>query len=117
LASINDAVFSGSANLSDKLKLSADPQQISVRSANLDVPDANTIKVVQPVIYGYNTIEGVPLNFKASLNGTDSSNYELFLSNNSVAGGVTYGPVFVSDPQGNAWTGSNLKNTEFKYGA
>jgi hypothetical protein len=117
LASINDAVFSGSANLADKLKLSADPQQISVRSANLDVLNASTIKVIQPVIYGYNTIEGVPLNFKASLNGTDSSNYELFLSNNSVAGGVTYGPVLVSDPQGNAWTGSNLKNTEFKYGA
>jgi hypothetical protein len=117
LASINDAVFSGSANLVDKLKLSADPQQISVRSANLGVPDENAIKVVQPVIYGYNTIDGVPLNFKTSLNGTESSNYELFLSNNSVAGGVTYGPVLVSNPQGNEWTGSNLKSTEFKYGA
>jgi hypothetical protein len=117
LASINDAVFSGATNLADKLKLSADPQQISVRSANLGVPDENMIKVVQPVIYGYNTIDGVPLNFKTSLNGTDSSNYQLFLSNNSVVGGVTYGPVLVSNPQGNAWTGSNLKNTEFKYGA
>lgn len=116
LSSINDAVFSGVANLSNKLKLSLADQQITVKAVNLPVVDTDIIKVVQPVVYGYNTIVDVPLNFKTILNGAESAN-SIFLTNDSIAGGITFGPALLKDPQDNDWTATNLKNTEFRFGA
>lgn len=116
LSSINDAVFSGVANLTNKLKLSLATQQITVKAVNLPVVDTDVIRVVQPVVYGYNTTVGVPLNFKTILNGNESINNEIFLIN-SIVGGVTFGPGLPTDTQGNNWTATNLKNTEFRFGS
>lgn len=117
LESINDATFSGTSNLNNRIKLALNGHNIHVKAANLSVGDNDTIRFVQPVIYGYNTIVGTALNFKSNLSNTDSSNYELYLSNNSNLGGVTLGPVLLTDPQGNSWTSANLKDTTFKYEA
>jgi hypothetical protein len=114
LSSINDAVFSGVANLSNKLVLSSVGQQITVKATNLPIVSTNTIRLVQPVVYGYST--GGSLKSKTILGGNESANTEMILSSDSVSGGVTFGPTLSTDPQGNNWTEANLKNTDFRFG-
>lgn len=117
LTSINDSTFSGIANLDNKLKLSLTGQQLSVKAANLSVTNSDTILSVQPLIYGYNTITDTYLNFKYSLNGTETTTYQLTLTNDSTNGGITKAPISSTDPEGNNWTADNLKNTIFTYEA
>jgi len=115
LASISDATISASGNMSNKLVINNYNQNIQVRCANLAVADATNIKFVQPVVLGYD-LSGVPLKTKATLSGAES-NGEVIMDSNTITGSVKFGTALTVDPSNNTWTGSNLKNTTFLFGA
>jgi hypothetical protein len=115
LASISDATISASGNMSNKLVINNYNQNIQVRCANLAVSDATNIKFVQPVVFGYD-LSGVPLKLKATLGGAES-NGEVIMDSNTITGSAKFGTAFAVDPSNNTWTGSNVKNTTFLFGA
>lgn len=115
LASINDATISATGHMSNKLVIDNYNQNIQVRASGLAVADASNIKFVQPVVLGYD-LSSVPLKLRATLN-TGVTDSEMVLEGNTIMGYAKLGPSFTVDPSGNAWTGSNLKNTTFLFGA
>lgn len=115
LASINDTTISASGHMSNRLVINNYNQNIQVRASGLAVGDASKIKFVQPVILGYD-LSNVPLKIRATLN-TAEANEEMVLEGNTITGNAKLGPSFTIDPSGNAWTGINLKNTTFLFGA
>lgn len=115
LASISDATITATGNITNKLVIDNYNQNIQVRCANLAVADASNIKFVQPVVLGYD-LSGVPLKLKATLSAAEI-NGEIAMDSNTIAGSAKFGTAFAVDPGGNAWTGSNIKNTTFLFGA
>jgi hypothetical protein len=90
-------------------------QSIQVRCDGLAVTNSANIKFVQPVVFGYD-LGGAPLKIKTILNTSEASS-EIVLDSNSASGSLKFGDGMASDPSGNAWTGSNLKNTIFSFGS
>lgn len=115
LASINDTTISASGHMSNRVVINNYNQNIQVRASGLAVGDASNIKFVQPVILGYD-LSNVPLKIRATLN-TAEANEEMVLEGNTITGNAKFGPSFTIDPSGNTWTGINLKNTTFLFGA
>jgi hypothetical protein len=115
LASISDASILSTGNMTNKLVINNYNQNIQLRCANLAVADATNIKFVQPVVFGYD-LSGVPLKLKATFSGAES-NGEMILDSNTITGSAKFGTAFAVDPSNNTWTGSNLKNTTFLFGA
>jgi len=115
LASISDASILSTGNMTNKLVIDNYNQNIQVRCANLAVADATNIKFVQPVVLGYD-LSGVPLKLKATLSAAES-NGEMILESNTITGSIKFGTALTVDPQNNTWTGSNVKNTTFLFGA
>ncbi|NBP01290.1 MAG: hypothetical protein EBU90_14335 [Proteobacteria bacterium] len=115
LASINDATISASGHMSNRLVINNYNQNIQVKCSGLSVADATNIKFVQPVVLGYD-LSSVPLKVRATLNSA-SSDSAMVLESNTITGNAKLGPAFVVDPSNNTWTGSNLKNTTFLFGA
>lgn len=115
LASISDATITATGNMSNKLVIDNYNQNIQVRCANLAVADATNIKFVQPVVLGYD-LSGVPLKLKVTL-GASEINGEMILEGNTITGTLKFGTALNVDPSNNTWTGSNLKNTTFLFGA
>jgi hypothetical protein len=115
LASINDATISASGNMSNKLVIDNYNQNIQVRASGLAVADESNIKFVQPVVLGYD-LSSIPLKVRATLN-TGVTDSEMILESNTITGAIKFGTALSVDPSGNAWTGSNLKNTTFLFGA
>jgi hypothetical protein len=115
LASISDATISASGHMSNKLVINNYNQNIQAKCANLAVADATNIKFVQPVVLGYD-LSSVPLKVRATLDSGISDN-EMVLESNTITGNAKFGPALVVDPNNNTWTGSNLKNTTFLFGA
>jgi hypothetical protein len=115
LASISDATISASGHMSNKLVINNYNQNIQAKCANLAVADATNIKFVQPVVLGYD-LSSVPLKVRATLD-SGVSDSEMILESNTITGNAKLGPAFVVDPNNNTWTGSNVKNTTFLFGA
>lgn len=115
LASISDATIAATGNMSNKVVIDNYNQNIQVRCANLAVADATNIKFVQPVVLGYD-LSGVPLKLKATLSAAEI-NGEMILDSNTITGAIKLGTALTADPSNNTWTGSNLKNTTFLFGA
>jgi hypothetical protein len=115
LASISDATIAATGNMSNKLVIDNYNQNIQVRCANLAVANSSNIKFVQPVVLGYD-LSGVPLKLKATL-GAAEINGEMVLEGNTITGTIKFGTALNVDPSSNTWTGSNLKNTTFLFGA
>jgi hypothetical protein len=115
LASISDATIAATGNMSNKVVINNYNQNIQVRASGLAVANATNIKFVQPVVLGYD-LSGVPLKLKATLSAAEI-NGEIVMDSNTITGSAKFGTAFAVDPGGNTWTGSNLKNTTFLFGA
>ncbi|NBX77273.1 MAG: hypothetical protein EBQ92_12010, partial [Proteobacteria bacterium] len=115
LASINDATISASGHMTNRIVINNYNQNIQVGCSGLAIGNQTNIKFVQPVVLGYD-ISSVPLKVRATLNSA-SSDGEMVLEGNTITGNAKLGPAFTVAPDNNNWTGSNLKNTTFLFGA
>lgn len=114
LASISDATINTNC-MTNKLVLNNYDQNIELRCNSITIDDAANIKLVQPVVLGYNLGQSVPLKLKATLSAAEI-NGEMILDSNTITGTIKSGTALTVDPNNNAWTGSNLKNTTFLFG-